>query len=194
MAIAKTISAELQKVPTWAKNTVLVLGSSLLLGLFAHVAIHLPFTPVPIATQGTIALLLSVLLGSKRAPLAVAAFLGQGAMGLPVFANATAGLAVLTGPTAGYLWGYFVAAYVVGKLTELWQERSVTKAFLAMAVGNAMIFALGAAWLSTFVGLSNAFWLGVVPFLIGDLVKLIACAKILHWLGWAKRAETIREI
>lgn len=184
MAIARTRNAELVKIPEWAKNTVLIVGASLLLGLSTHLAIPLPFTPVPLVTRVTIVLLLGVLLGSKRAPLAVALFLLQGALGLPVFLNGPTGLAAFAGPTAGYLFGYVIAAHVVGKIVEINKERTLMRAFLAMAVGNGIVLALGSAWLSTLVGLQKALWLGVAPFLIGDLIKLTLAAKILKWMGW----------
>ncbi len=181
----QSLSLTLQKIPTWVKNAMLVLGSSIVLGLFANVAIPLPFTPVPIATQPSIVLLLGVLLGSKRAPLAVMSFLLQGACGLPVFACGQSGLAVLAGPRGGYLFGYVVAAYVVGKLIES-RPKTLLNAFGSMAIGNAVLFACGAAWLSTFVGAEKALLLGVVPFLLGDLFKLVVSLKLLQWVGFTK--------
>src|SRR5438132_729237 len=97
----RSISMAFEKAPTWVRNTLLILGSSLVLGLFANVAIPLPFTPVPIATQPAIVLMLGVLLGSKRALAAVGAFLGQAAFGLPVLAGGVGGIAKFAGPTAG---------------------------------------------------------------------------------------------
>jgi biotin transport system substrate-specific component len=181
----QALTLTLTKIPSWVKNTALVLGSSLVLGLFANVAIPLPFTPVPLATQPSIVLLLAVLLGSKRAPLAILSFLAQGAMGLPVFAGGFSGLARLAGPTGGYLLGYLVVAYVVGKLIESRPEKTLLSALASMAIGNGLLFVLGAAWLSTFVGVPKAIMLGIVPFLVGDLLKLFASLKILHWMGFA---------
>ena len=76
---ASSVSVELQKIPVWAKNPILILGASILIGLFAYVSFPLPFTPIPIATQPFLVLFLAVLVGSKRATAAVAAFLLQGA-------------------------------------------------------------------------------------------------------------------
>jgi len=177
----KTIAIEWKKIPTWAQHTLVILGSSILLGLFAHLAI--PLSPVPIATQPTLVLLLAVLLGSKRAPAAVAGFLAQGALGFPVFANGMAGIGVLVGPRGGYLFGYLVAAYVVGKIVEAFPNRNLLTAFLAMVVGNLILYILGASWLSTFIGIDKAILLGVVPFLFFDLVKILGCVQILRWIG-----------
>lgn len=184
MSFAKAITLE---IPLWAKNTLLVVGSSLLLGLLAHFTIPLPFTPVPIVLQSSFVLLLGVLLGSKRAPAAVALFLAQGAFGLPVFAAGAAGLARFAGPTGGYLIGYLIAAYVVGRIVEASKERTIVNAFLAMLAGNAIQFIAGALWLSTFVGMSQAILLGVVPFVIGDLVKMALGLKVLQWCKWEKQ-------
>ena len=176
----KAIAIEWKKIPTWAKNTLIIIGSSILLGLFAHVAI--PLSPVPIATQPTLVLLLAVLLGSKRAPAAVAGFLAQGALGFPVFANGLAGMGILIGPRGGYLFGYLVAAYVVGKIVEAFPHRKLLTAFLAMAIGNVILYIMGASWLSTFIGVEKALLLGVVPFLGFDLLKILGCIQILRWV------------
>ncbi len=170
---------------SWAKEALVILGSSVIIALFAPISIPLPFTPVPIATQGHIVLLLAVLLGSKRAALAVMAFLFQGAIGLPVFAGGKAGL-FPAGPSSGYLLGYLVAAYVTGLLMERSAQRTPGRAFLAMGVGNLAIYLFGLSWLSQFVGLSSAFTLGMLPFLLGDSLKLIAGVRILKSLRFFK--------
>jgi biotin transport system substrate-specific component len=188
MAFARTLALELQKMPTWAKNILIVSGASIVLGLFAHVAIPLPFTPVPIVTQDSVILLMAVLLGPKRAAASVAAFLAQGALGLPVFANGAGGLAVFMGPRGGYLIGYLAAAFVVAKLVEVLKKKTILNAFYALLAGQFILFALGAAWLSTYVGFTQAIVLGIVPFLIGDAIKTVAILKILQWIGWDKRA------
>src|SRR2546423_1806286 len=96
----------------WIQDVAVVIGASIIIALFAPVAIPLPFTPVPIATQVHVILLLSCFLGSRRAALTVMTFLIQGAMGLPVFAGGAAGIMVLAGPRGGYLLGYLAAAFV----------------------------------------------------------------------------------
>lgn len=165
------------------RDAALVVLSSFLIGLFAHVSIPLPFTPVPIATQSLFVLLLSVLLGPKRGAAAVLLFLCQGAAGLPVFAGGAAGLAKLAGPTGGYLIGYMAAAYITGALAE--RKRTLLNASIAMTAGSAAIYLLGASYLATFVGLQKALLLGVVPFLLGDALKILASLRILRFLKWA---------
>lgn len=158
-------------------NVALVLGASVIISLFSPFVIHLPFTPVPIATQGTVVLLLAALLGSKRGAMAVLAFLFQGVMGLPVFAGGAAGIMALAGPTGGYLLGYVVGAYLTGYLVERSSVRSVSKSLMAMAIGNAAIFGFGWAWLSCFIGMQGALIGGVLPFLPGDLLKLLIATR-----------------
>ncbi len=182
-----TIAIELKKIPAWAKDVCLVIGSSLLISLVAYIAIPLPFTPVPLVVRSTLILLLSVLLGSKRAPAAVALFLVQGTLGLPVFAQGAAGVEYFLGPKGGYLIGYLIAAYTVGKIVELFGKRTLANAFIAMLAGNVVLFLFGAAWLSAFVGgIERAILLGVVPFLLGDFLKIALSLKILQWMGWVR--------
>jgi biotin transport system substrate-specific component len=158
----------------------LVLLSSLLIGLFAKVAIPLPFTPIPFATQGLVVLILSLLLGSKRAPAAVLGFLMQGAAGLPVFAG---GHSSLLGPTGGYLFGYLVASLLVGYLSEKIQSRTPIQLFWTLAAGNAMFYLFGVPYLAAFIGLKKALLLGLAPFVIGDLIKLILGVKIVQYVA-----------
>lgn len=168
---------------TWAFNLLCILSGSVLISLLAQCAYILPWTPVPITLQTLGVLLMGALLGKNRGALAVLAYLAQGAAGLPVFAAGTGGAAVLIGPTAGYLWGFALAAYLIGTLLERgWKERySLT--LVAMVVGSAVIYLCGAAWLSLFVGSGSAFALGVAPFLIGDCLKMVLAAMLVP-SGW----------
>lgn len=164
---------------SWVRDALLVIGGGILIALFARIAIPLPFTPVPLAMQMNICLLLGILLGSKRGAAAVLFFLAQGACGLPVFAKGSAGLAVLLGPTGGYLLGYVAAAFLAGYLWERSKSKSTGEAFLAMAAGNLVVYAIGVAHLSQFVGINRALLLGVAPFIIGDLLKLFLGVRAL---------------
>lgn len=186
MALARALVIELQKMPLWAKNILIVSAASIILGLFAQVAIPLPFTPVPLITQDALVLLMAALLGPKRAVASVAAFLAQGAMGFPVFARGGSGLLYMAGPTGGYLVGYLLAAFVVASLIELFKTRSIWNTLYAMVAGQIAIYACGVAWLSTFVGFSQAILLGVVPFLLGSALKIGFGLKLLHWIGWER--------
>jgi biotin transport system substrate-specific component len=158
---------------SWVKDFVAIVGGSWLIALFAHVSIPLPFTPVPITFQPHICLFLGATLGSRRGALAVLAFLFQGAMGLPVFATGKAGWLRLLGPTGGYLVGYVLGAFLTGYIVEKVKNRTPRMAILAMTAGNLVIYALGVFHLSNFLGLKGALVYGVLPFLIGDLIKLV---------------------
>jgi biotin transport system substrate-specific component len=100
----------------------------------------------------------------------------KGRWGLPVFAGATVGIAALVGPTGGYLAGFLVAAIVMGFLAERGMGRSVISTVIAMVIGNAVIYAMGVSWLTSFIGMEKALMLGMAKFLYGDALKLvIAC-------------------
>lgn len=182
MSHANVLSMKTQS-QSWLRSAGLVVLSSILISLFAKVSIPLPFSPVPIATQGIVVLILSAILGSKRAVAAVLGFLAQGAAGLPVFAGGSAGMIKLFGPTGGYLFGYLVAAYLVGTLSEKIQNRTPMKMFWILSAGNAMFFLFGVPYLAAYIGFKNAFLLGLAPFVIGDLFKLFVGVKILQWVG-----------
>lgn len=182
-----THALTLQAMPSKLTRDILAcLLGSFVISLFAQVSIPLPFTPVPIATQPGVILLLSVLLGRKAA-FSVLGFLAQGLMGLPVFAGGAAGIAVLLGPTGGYLVGYFAAAYFTGLIVEKMKERTFLNAAYAMTVGNLIIFLLGASWLSHFVGFQKALLLGVAPFLAGDVVKIVLSLRLLKTFKWVRQ-------
>jgi biotin transport system substrate-specific component len=154
----------------------LIFGGSLILALFAQVRIPLPFSPVPITGQTFAVLLLAAALGRRRGVASIAVYLAQGAIGLPFFAGGTAGLARLTGPTGGYLVGFLLAAYVVGALAERGFDRRWVSALPVFALGHALIYVCGVAWLSTFVGWPQALFTGLWPFIPLDVVKVVLAA------------------
>jgi biotin transport system substrate-specific component len=163
-----------------------VLLCSLLVALCSKISIPLFFTPVPLTIQNSLILFLAILLGSKKGLSSVFCLLAQTAMGYSVLSSGAFGLAAFVGPTGGYLMGYLAAAFFTGCLAERASQKSASQAFLFMAAGNLLIYLLGAGYLATFVGLKPAFWLGIVPFFLGDLFKLLIAAKALQWLGWNK--------
>jgi biotin transport system substrate-specific component len=169
--------------PGVARELALVLGGSLLIALAAQIQIVLPFSPVPVTGQTFAVLLLGALYGSRRGPATVATYITLGILGLPVFAGATAGMARLLGPTAGYLIGFIVAAFVVGLLSERGWDRKPWTTAASMIIGNVVIYIVGITWLSRFVGWEAVLSLGVLPFLAGDALK-IALATVLLPTGW----------
>jgi len=160
-----------------------IAGGTLFIALSAQVAIPLPFSPVPITGQTLAVLLTGALLDSRRGSLCLLAYLAEGAIGLPVFAGGRAGLAHLMGPTSGYLMGVIAAAFLTGLLAERGWDRRARTTLLAMLLGNAAIYAFGLPWLARFVGGERVLASGLLPFIPGDLLKLILAAMLLP-SGW----------
>jgi biotin transport system substrate-specific component len=158
---------------TLVGDVLLVLGFAALTGLSAQISIRLPFTPVPVTGQTLAVLLGGMALGAPRAVLGMLAYLGIGLIGLPWFAGGAGGWAVVGSASFGYLLGFIVAATVVGALAARGFDRGPLRVLLAMAVGNALIYLLGATWLAVdlHLGVSGALSLGVTPFLLGDAIK-----------------------
>ena len=164
---------------TLARNIGLVLLGSWIVAGLAQLSIPLGFTPVPITGQTLGVLLVGAALGSRRGGAALLAYLVQGAMGLPFFQGGTGGPAVLAGPTAGYLYGFVVAAFVVGWMAERSLDRRFATAMGVFLAGSAIIFACGLVWLAAFVGPSNVLAAGLWPFLPGAVIKAALAAMIL---------------
>jgi biotin transport system substrate-specific component len=166
------------KVSNWVRDLSLIIAGSLFVALLAQ--IEIPMLPVPITGQTFAVLLVGALLGSKRGAAAMIAYIVEGAAGLPFFAGGASGVGILTGATAGYLVGFVVAAYVIGLLAERGLERSVRTSILPFLVGTVIIYLFGVTWLSIFLkSLSQGIEFGLLPFLIGDAIKLIAAALVL---------------
>ncbi len=160
-------------------NATAVIGGSIFIALSAQISFFLPFSPVPVTGQTFAVLLIGALFGAKLGAAAVLAYLAEGAAGLPVFSAGGATIAHLIGPSGGYLVGFVGAAWIVGALAERgWTAHPVTSA-VAMIAGAAVYFAVGAAWLGLFVGAKNAVIAGVVPFLLGDALKIALVSIIL---------------
>ena len=154
--------------------------SSLFVALIAVGAfIAIPMGPVPIVLQNMFVLLAGLLLGPLWGLACVAVYLVIGLAGLPVFAGGTSGLGKLFGPTGGYLLGYLPCVVITGGISR---GLSKTPAFdiLAMVMGSLIVYAAGVPWLKAVTGMSleKALMAGMVPFLIGDALKIIAAAFI----------------
>lgn len=158
------------------RNLLLITAGALLVAILAQVRIPLPFTPVPLTGQTFAVLLVGAALGSRRGLASLSFYSLVGALGLPVFAGGAAGAAYAFGPTGGYLLGFIVAAYVTGLLAERGLERSLRTSILPFLFGTVIIYALGAAWLAFFVGPTSAIAQGVLPFMPGDIIKLVLAA------------------
>ncbi|MFG6569068.1 MULTISPECIES: biotin transporter BioY [Sulfitobacter] len=149
--------------------------AAVLLGtLFLTVSsyIEVPMIPVPITMQTYAVMLIGALYGWRLGGLTIVAWLIEGALGLPVLAGGAAGAQHFLGATGGYLFAFPVAGMAVGWLTTRgWDGRHVWMSFVAMLIGNAICLILGAAWLALLIGAEQAIMLGVVPFVIGGILK-----------------------
>ncbi|HRN50680.1 MAG TPA: biotin transporter BioY [Anaerolineales bacterium] len=170
---------------TAVADGLLILLGSLFIAALAQVRV--PLQPVPITGQTLAVLLVGMALGSRRGVLAVLAYLAMGAAGLPFFTGAQSGIAYMSGATGGYLAGFIVAAALVGWLAERGWDRTLLKTLAAMVLGNLAIYALGVSWLAVLVGgytgPSGSIALGLVPFLLGDLIKALIAALLLP-MAW----------
>ena len=150
-----------------------LLGSAV---LAASAQVVLPAWPVPATLQSLAVLLLGALGGGRLGAAAVALYLLEGALGLPVFAGGKAGLAALAGPTAGYLLGFLPAAWLAGQAARgpLWHQGA------ALLAAHLLLFVPGVAWLSGFVGAERAFAAGFLVFLPATLVKTALALAVLR--------------
>lgn len=182
--LALTLARRFSARNTWLTDTFLVVVGSVFVALFARISIPLPFTPVPLTGQTFAVLLIGAALGARRGAASLALYTLEGVVGLPVFARGASGLAVLLGPTGGYIIGFIVAAYGIGLLAEHGLDRSWRTALVPFLLGTLIIYVLGVSVLSLYVGLPAALAQGLLPFLIGDLIKLLLAAAALP-SAWA---------
>lgn len=173
------------------RAALLVTGGALLTAAAAHLSIRLSWTPVPITAQTLAVLLVGGALGWRRGLASMALYVALGAAGLPFYAEAAdgsrGGLTVATGPTAGYLFGFVAAAALVGWLAERGQDRRLDTSVPAMLAGTAVIYLCGVGWLAHSLGVdaTTAMELGLTPFVIGDLIKLVLAGAALP-LVWRR--------
>ena len=164
-------------------NTMLVLAGSVLLAASAQVSV--PMYPVPMTLQTLVVSMIGLAYGSRLGAATVVAYLAEGAMGLPVFANFSAGVPVLMGPTAGFLWGFIGMAWLTGLLVENGHDRGFARLFFAALIPALLLFVPVAGVLALVLGKSvgDAVALAVTPFLLGALVKAVIAAMAVTG-GW----------
>jgi biotin transport system substrate-specific component len=167
---------------TFLRQLLLVIGGAAFVGLAAQISIPLPFTPVPVTGQTFAVLLAGAALGSMRGVLSMLLYAVVGGLGMPWFAGGSSGFGA---PSMGYVVGFVLAAFVVGRLAERGFTRTPARTAAAMVVGNLVIYAVGLVWLKYALGTAWAttLSLGLTPFLIGDALK-VALAAGLFPLTW----------
>src|SRR5438045_2568511 len=185
---ALTLSQAVLRHTTSLMDVILIVLGSATVALFAQLTI--PIQPVPITGQTFAVLLVGTVLGSKRGALALLVYIGEGLVGLPVFQGGNSawmlnrfGEPYIVGSTAGYLVGFVLAAFVVGWLTERrGMDREVWSAALLLLIGNVVLYIPGLLWLQFWLsghGVQTPVWeAGLLPFVWGDIIKLILAASV----------------
>lgn len=159
-----------------AKNATLVLGLTAFTAMCAQVSIPLPFTPVPLTLQTFAVLAGAAALGAERAVIAQVFYIVLAIAGVPVLAGGSSGTDVVAGATGGYIFGFVVSSFVVGRIAERGATKRVESTVIAYIAGTATVYALGVSWLAyvAHMSLRDAVVAGMIPFLIGDAIKAVA--------------------
>lgn len=193
VSIPSSRTANLAQFATTLPGKILIgLGATVVVASAAHVAIPLPFTPVPLTLQPLAVLGVGLALGPVGGFLTMLAYLAEGAMGLPVFSpTGLGGVAQLLGPTGGFLMAYPLVAAITGGLTRGLTGRMArfAAAFVAGNLAMALLFLFGAGWFMHFTHHTlYATWVGAVaPFLPGEFVKVLVAAGVFSTLSRASR-------
>jgi biotin transport system substrate-specific component len=169
-----------------SQKIALALGVAAATGLLAQVRFYLPWTAVPVTGQTFAVLLAGVLLGGSWGAFSQIAYVALGAAGIPWFAGWSGGSQAFLGPTGGYMIGFVLAALLIGGISERYvKARRLGGMVALMALGNLVIYAAGLLHLRAWLGLagqspafSTLLWMGMIPFLAGDVVKILAAASI----------------
>ncbi|HSL11569.1 MAG TPA: biotin transporter BioY [Actinomycetota bacterium] len=183
-----------------------IVGAALL-SVLAQVSVPLPFTPVPITGQTLGVLLVGAAYGPALGASTIVVYLAWAVVGLPVLApNADgshdAGFAVLGAAafTGGYLWGFLAASTIAGWLARRGWDRTFASAIGAMVLAEVVLYAIGLPWLSRALALAGlpssleaTFAAGLYPYIVGDVLKLLAAAAMLPGAWWAVERFRPRE-
>lgn len=162
------------------KVATVVFGSLL---IAAASQIEVPFFPVPMTMQTFAVLLVGLLLGARLGAAAVLAYLAEAAIGMPVLSGGDTLMTLLVKPTtAGYLVGFVGAAFVAGLIAERTAGR-LWGVVAAAVAGEAVLMTLGVAFLAWLIGFESAVTYGFLPFVLGDLLKIVLAVAIARGVG-----------
>ena len=180
----------LERLAPLVRDAGLIVAGAALTALSAQVAFTVPWTPVPYTLQTGAVLLVGTALGSVRGALSMLLYVLVGAVGAPVFAEASGGASHLIGATGGYLVGFVVAAAVVGRLAEAGWDRTFPRAAGLMLTGTLIVYAIGVPVLAIVADLpaATAIEVGSLVFLPSDVAK-VALAALLLPLAWRVAGE-----
>lgn len=179
--LTSPVAAPVSRHSHAVRNVALVLGGTAVLAASSYVSI--PMQPVPVSMQTFAVLMIGALYGWRLGGLTVLAWLLEAALGMPVLAGGKGGLAPFMGPTAGYLLAFPLGAMLMGWLAVRgWDGAHPLRAFWAMLLCTTLILLAGGAWLGAMIGAAKGWQLGVVPFLLGDVVKsTLGAATLALW-------------
>ena len=146
--------------------------------------VTLGFIPVPITAQSMGVMLAGCIIGAKRGALAYALLVVLVAIGLPVLSGGRGGLAVLMGPTGGYIFGWIVGSFVTGLVAERFVREGQSSVrqiggFLAASIlgGVVVVYAIGMPWVSLVAGTPfDKVLMGSLAFIPGDILKAAIAA------------------
>ena len=166
---------EWQNELDFARKVMLALGFACLTGLLAQLKLFMPGNPIPITGQVFAVLLAGIVLGGRFGALSQGLYVGLGIAGVPWLAGVTSMF------TGGYLIGFIVAAGIIGWASEKYiKTRNFHSLLAIMALGVGIIYGLGALWFGivTGYGVAQVLALAVIPFIIGDIIKVFAAAGV----------------
>ena len=163
-------------ISLYIKNIFLILLGSVLLAISSK--IQVPFWPVPMTMQTFVIFLIGMTYGWRLSFLIMVAYIIEGALGLPVFASG-AGLTYLIGPTAGYIYGMFIAATVIGFLSEKGFAKSYLTILISLLIGSVIIFSFGVTYLGLIIGFDKSINFGLLPFIPSELFKIALAVAII---------------
>ena len=176
-------------VSDMARQVAIVVGASFFVALCARITIPLPFTPVPLTVQNFGVLLVGLLLGSRRGVVALALYLAEGAMGMPVFNPTGVGgiTQLLHGATGGFLLAYPLVAWIAGYVMEH-GRKSFARAAMGGLLGEIVLFTGGLSWLAVLThSVAQAFRWGLYWFLFAEVIKVMMAAGIAA--QWHRRRD-----
>ena len=175
---------------SWITNIILIAAGSALMAVSARFSHHFSFSTVPVTGQTFAVLLIGALYGSRLGAATMIAYVAEGASGMPVFASGAGGVSAIATASGGYLFGFIIAAYIVGWFSERGWDRS-RWIVVPMLLANASIYVPGIIWLHQQFSIvdksitwGTALDYGLWPFIAGDLAKLVA-ASLAVPAGWS---------
>ncbi len=171
-----------ERIPRTALVTACtVVGVAVLTALAAQLSFPIPGSPVPVTAQTLVVLVGAAAVGPGRAVVSQLLYIAAGAAGLPVFAGHVSGVTALIGAGGGYLFGFVIASVLIGAASRKGADRNVVRELATLIGGSMVIYVFGAGFLMVRFGMSLpvALSVGVIPFLVGDAVKIAIASGVL---------------